>query len=316
MTRKEGVPVYIITGFLDAGKTKFIAEMLRDPGFSEGERTLILRCEEGEEEYDEALLTKANAVVRDLASPEDMDEKLIALDKEVLPERIIFEYNSTWTLERMYDAPKPDEWELAQIVTLIDAGTFEMYLQNMRNFMTDGINEADLVLFNRCTDATSKGRFRRTALALNNTARVYFENPDGTTDDGVGDEDLPYDMSKDPVFIPDEMFGIWYLDAMEHPARYDGKNLRFKVQAAYMKGMPNKTYVASRQAMTCCADDIGGIGFLCKTGNTLPTRGKYYEVVVKAEKAMSPLHGREAVILIEKSIVAAEKPKDEVVYFN
>ncbi len=316
MTRKEGVPVYIITGFLDAGKTKFILEMLGDKGFSEGEHTLLFRCEEGEEEYDAALLKTSNTLVRDLASPDEMDEKLIALDKEIMPERIIFEYNSTWTMARLYDAPKPEEWELAQIVTVIDAASFELYLQNMRDFMTDGIKEADLVLFNRCTEETPKGKYRRTVKALNNSARVYFENPDGTTDDGVGEEDLPYDMTADPVVISDEAFGVWYLDAIEHPSRYDGKNLKFRVQAAYMKGMPNKTYIASRQAMTCCADDIGGIGFLCKTENTLPTRGKYYEVVAKAERANSPIHGREAVILIQKSIKAADKPKDEVVYFN
>lgn len=316
MTKRKSVPVYIITGFLDAGKTKFISEMLQDAGFSEGERTLIFRCEEGEEEFDEALLKSTNATVRDLISPDDMDKKLIALDEQLLPERIIFEYNSTWLMERLYDAPKPDAWELAQIVTLIDATTFEMYIQNMRTFMTDGIKEADLILFNRTTEKTPKGKDRRIAKALNNTVRVYFENPDGTTDDGVGDEDLPYDMSANPIAIPDEMFGIWYLDAMEHPGRYDGKNLKFKVQAAYMKGMPNKTYIASRQAMTCCADDIGGVGFLCKTENTLPTRGKYYEVTIKAERAMSPIHGREALILIQTSIRAADKPKDEVVYFN
>lgn len=316
MTKREAVPVYIITGFLDAGKTRFIEEMLRDEGFSEGERTLLFRCEEGEEAYDEALLRETNTVVRDLRSPEDMDERLIELDWETHPERVIFEYNATWMLSRLYDAPKPEEWTLAQIVTIIDAETFEIYIQNMRDFMTDGIKEADLILFNRCAEETPKSKFRRMAKALNNTVRVYFENPDGSTDDGVSDEDLPYDMAADPVEVSDEMFGVWYLDAMEHPARYDGKNLRFKVQAAYMDGMPNRTYIASRQAMTCCADDIGGIGFLCKTENTLPARGKYYEVVVKAEKAMSPIHGREAVILIQKSIRAAEKPGDEVVYFN
>ena len=46
--RQDGVPVYIVTGFLDSGKTRFINEMLADSGFSEGERTLIIRCEEGE----------------------------------------------------------------------------------------------------------------------------------------------------------------------------------------------------------------------------------------------------------------------------
>lgn len=316
MTRKEGVPVYIITGFLDSGKTRFINEMLADKGFTEGERTLILRCEEGEGEYDEALLKVGNATVRELSSPDEMDEMFMKLDEELMPERIILEYNATWMMTRLYDAPKPEEWELAQIVTLIDANTFERYLTNMRNFMTDGINEADLILFNRCGEDAPKSKFRRTARALNNSARVYFENLDGSTDDGVSDEDLPYDMSADPVEIADEQFGIWYLDALEHPARYDGKTLKMKVQAAYMKGMPNKTYVASRQAMTCCADDIGGIGFLCKTEETLPQKGKYYEVTVKAEKAHSPMHGREAIILVQKSSKPAQKPKDEIVYFN
>ena len=46
------VPVYAFTGFLESGKTKFIQETLEDPRFNSGERTLLLVCEEGEEEYD------------------------------------------------------------------------------------------------------------------------------------------------------------------------------------------------------------------------------------------------------------------------
>ena len=46
------IPVYVFTGFLDAGKTKFIQKTLEDPRFNAGERTLLLVFEEGEEEYD------------------------------------------------------------------------------------------------------------------------------------------------------------------------------------------------------------------------------------------------------------------------
>ena len=46
------IPVYAFTGFLDSGKTKFIQETLEDSRFNDGERTLILLFEEGEEEYD------------------------------------------------------------------------------------------------------------------------------------------------------------------------------------------------------------------------------------------------------------------------
>ena len=59
----DSVPVYIITGFLGSGKTKFVTEMLTDDGFSEGEKTLLLCCEEGEEEYDEAMLRQTNTTL-------------------------------------------------------------------------------------------------------------------------------------------------------------------------------------------------------------------------------------------------------------
>ena len=182
--------------------------------------------------------------------------------------------------------------------------------------MTDGLNEADLVLFNRCDESTPKSKFRRQTKALNNTVRCYFENLDGTTDDGVTDEDLPYDMSKSPVEIADDQFGAWYLDTMEHADRYDGKLLKLKGQVVYMKDLPNKCYVLSRQAMTCCAEDIGGIGYVCKTADKLPDRNIFVDVVVKAERAYSPIHGREALILIEQSRSIAEKPEEEIINFT
>ena len=43
--------VYLFTGFLEAGKTKFIKETLEDPNFNNPERRyLVILCEEGEEE--------------------------------------------------------------------------------------------------------------------------------------------------------------------------------------------------------------------------------------------------------------------------
>ena len=46
------VPVYLFTGFLEAGKTKMIQETLEDEGFNDGSHILLLVCEEGLEEYD------------------------------------------------------------------------------------------------------------------------------------------------------------------------------------------------------------------------------------------------------------------------
>ena len=55
------IPVYLITGFLESGKTTFLQGVLGDPDFSQGERTLLIVCEEGIEEYDQKILGSANA---------------------------------------------------------------------------------------------------------------------------------------------------------------------------------------------------------------------------------------------------------------
>ena len=310
------VPVYIITGFMDSGKTKFITEMLEDDGFSEGERTLLIQCEEGEEEYSAESLKKGNAVLVNLEEPEELASRLNALDKEYKPERILIEYNSTWLLQALYAAPKPDAWALAQIITLVDSTTYEIYIKNMREFMSDGLKEADLVIFNRCTENTTKSAYRRQVLALNSTTRIFFENTDGTTDDGVGDEDLPYDVKADVIEIGDTQFGIFYLDAMEHPDRYDGKTIRAKGHAFRMKGIPKNTFVFGRHAMTCCVNDIGGIGYLCAYTGKLPDEKAWFTLTAKVEAGYSAIHERDAVILVAQDMEAAVPPEEEIVYFN
>ena len=308
-------PVYIITGFLESGKTKFISELLADDGFSEGERTLLLCCEEGEEEYDSKLLHRTNTVLEPLDEPEDL-EKLVELDEKYRPERVIIEYNSTWLLQALYSAKKPESWDLAQIITLVDSTTFEIYLKNMRSFMADGLTEADLVIFNRCTEETTKSPYRRTVLAMNNTARIFFENTDGSMDDGVSDEDLPYDVSAKIIEISDTQFGVFYLDAMEHPDRYDGKTIHVKGRAFRMNGMPKGCFVFGRHAMTCCVDDIGGIGYLCKADGELPRKDAWIMLTAKVEASFSPIHNRDAIILIAQTINPAKPPEEELVYFN
>ena len=311
------IPVYIVTGFLGAGKTKFVTEMLTDEGFSEGERTLLLCCEEGEEEYDPEVLKKCNTTLVSLDEVRQIaGKRLIRLNREHQPERVIIEYNSTWLMENLYAAEKPDSWALAQIIDLVDANTFELYLKNMRRYMADGLKEADMVIFNRCAPAHAKSAWRRAVKGINGGARVFFENLDGTTDDGVGDEDLPYDVKADPIAIGDEDFGTFYLDALEHPERYDGKRIHARGRAFRMDDMPKNCYVFGRHVMTCCAEDIGGIGFLCQYRGQPPKTNDWVFVDAKVEKSFSPLHGTEAIILIEEKVAPANPPKEELVYFN
>ena len=45
------MPVYLFTGFLEGGKTTIIQESLADKRFNSGEKTLLIVCEEGIEEF-------------------------------------------------------------------------------------------------------------------------------------------------------------------------------------------------------------------------------------------------------------------------
>ena len=52
------IPVYLFTGFLESGKTKFIQETLEDERFNDGTPTLLLLCEEGIEEFLDLIIKK------------------------------------------------------------------------------------------------------------------------------------------------------------------------------------------------------------------------------------------------------------------
>ena len=72
MTEIREIPVYLFTGFLDAGKTTFIQETLEDPQFNGGERTLVLLCEEGEAELSPIKFAASNVKIVTLDDEEDL----------------------------------------------------------------------------------------------------------------------------------------------------------------------------------------------------------------------------------------------------
>ena len=126
---REDVPVYLFTGFLDAGKTKFIQETLEDRRFDTGERTLLLVCEEGEEEYDLNRLKRGkNTTTLHLAEDEaDLTPFLLnRLQDEIKPQRVVVEYNGMWMLDSLYRA-MPQGWVVYQEFCFADARTFLNY---------------------------------------------------------------------------------------------------------------------------------------------------------------------------------------------
>lgn len=310
------VPIYIVSGFLDSGKTSIIHNMLEDEGFSRGQKTLIVVCEEGMEEYDESMLAKHNAKLHIVDSIEEMTPMLfVDLNKQHKPERVIIEYNSVFTFAKLNTMQLPAAWELVQVIDMVDATTYENYMVNMRQLMTDPMQNADLILFNRCENDMPISAWRRQMRALNPSTTILFEFTDGHSDDGVSDEDLPYDMKADIIDIKDEDFGVFYLDAMEHPDRYDQKTLRFKGQAFRDPQLPKDFVRFGRYAMTCCADDIACLAFVMR-GDVKPSDSKYYTLTCRSESVYNKAQDHDIVALMQVSVSDATPPKDKYVTFG
>ena len=74
LAESRDIPVYLFTGFLEAGKTKFIQETLEDPGFNDGQKTLLIVTEEGEVEYQPIKFASSNVKIMTLEDEEELTE--------------------------------------------------------------------------------------------------------------------------------------------------------------------------------------------------------------------------------------------------
>ena len=309
------VPIYLITGFLESGKTTFIQGVLGDPDFSQGERTLLIVCEEGIEEYDKKILGSANANTT-MVLVEDKEQLtpsfLQQLQDKHMPERVMIEYNGTWDTAEFQNMKLPSRWLLYQTIAQVDASTFELYLNNMRSIMMEMLKSADTIVFNRCTAETNRNSLRRTIKAVNRPANIVFESEQGVMDDPQ-DEQLPYDINADIIDICDDDFGLWYMDVTEFPEKYDGKTVRIKGRVYKSTRLPRNTFVPGRIAMVCCAQDAQMIGFICKSDNiTRLKKNSWVTVTAKLRLEQCAAYKGVGPVLYALNIEAAEEPEEEI----
>ncbi len=308
-------PVYIINGFLDSGKTSFINYTLSQPYFRIRGTTLLILCEEGDEEYDKALI-KENRVVKVLIeNEEDLNPaKLLELDKQYKPERVIIEFNGMWNFKN-FKMPMP--WALEQQITMIDASTFVSYYTNMRSLLAEMLRKSELIIFNRCDGIKELSNFKRNVKAVNPGAEIVFEDKNGEVNE-IMEEELPYDLKADIVELDSRGFGIWYLDSMDHPERYEGKTLRFTGQVMKHKDFRKNVFVPGRMAMTCCAEDMAFLGYLCEYDGAEALKDKdWVEVTAKVVSKTAPEYQNGSGPVLEAiEVKKTEKPENDVIDFN
>ena len=311
------VPIYLTTGFLESGKTTFLRFTLDQDYFQIDGKTLLILMEEGEEEYDTKALAKNNTVVEVIEKEEDLTtERLEAMEIIHQPDRVVIEYNGMWLVSRFYDMKLPFGWGVEQQITCVDGSTFQVYMANMKSIFMDMVKYTDMVVFNRCKREDPLANYRRSIKVSNQSAEVIFEDEEGEIDDIFGDQ-MPFDVNAPVIEIPPEDYGIWFVDAMDHPDTYVGKTVRFKGRVMKPRGMGSKFFVPGRIAMTCCADDTTFLGFVCKSAFAPKLKEKeWVEVTAKVAFERRMEYQGDGVVLYAENVTPCEPLEEEMVYFN
>ena len=311
--RKREIPVYMFTGFLESGKTEFIKETLSADYFAVRGNTLLIICEEGESEYEKVFLQKNRVITYTVEEQELLTrEKLEQLQNEMKFERVVFEWNGMWN---PLELELPDNWPLYQQLTLIDANTFFLYYSNMRSQFVNMLKNSEVVFVNRADREMDLLNMKRIIKAVNTGAELVFESKERTEIRQDFVEDLPYDLDAPIIEVDTKSYGIWFMDAMDNPDRYEGKLVKFTAMVYRPFGMPKNNFIPGRKAMTCCEDDTVFLGFIAKAPEAVNwANNQWVTVTARIAIEYQKNYKGEGPVLYAEKIEAAEPIKEYVMF--
>ncbi len=310
-------PVYLFLGFLESGKTKFIQETFEDPRFSSGEKTLLLVMEEGEEEYETIKFAGAeNVQLVVIEDKEQLNEGyLTELQTKYEAERVVVEYNGMWLLEDFFNA-MPEGWMINQIMTFFDTRTFLNYNANMRQLVFDKIENTQLTVFNRYTDAVDKMELHKIVRAISRRCDIVYERVDGKADFDEIEDPLPYDINAPIIQIEDRDYAFFYRDLTENLEAYIGKTVKFRGLVATDKRLEPKEIVVGRHVMTCCEEDIQYCGLACVLPEVMGLQTRdWISITAKIEFTKHRIYKGKGPVLMAEKVIICNAPEEQLATF-
>lgn len=312
---EKEIPVYLFLGFLESGKTKFIQETFEDERFDSGERTLLLVCEEGEEEYDPSRFAVKKYALETVGNADLTVAGLTALAKKHDAERVVVEYNGMAELGKFLDA-MPDGWMIAQVMTFFHSGTFLAYNKNMRQLVFDKIQYADMVVFNRFEDGFSREEFHKIVRGVSRRPGIVYEYEGGRAEYDEIEDPLPFDINAKVIEIDDRDYAFFYRDLMEDMEKYAGKMVSFKGLVATDRRMKAGTIVIGRHIMTCCEADITYSGLVVLHASPLPLKTRdWVKITARIDIERHKIYGQKGPVLKATALDYCEPPEQELATF-
>lgn len=309
------IPVYLFTGFLESGKTKFIQETMEDERFNSGEKVLLIVCESGVEQYDRKKFAYDNVDIVTFKDEKELTTAaLVKSERECKPEKVVIEYNGMWLIDDLY-RKLPDNWPVYQEMCFLQAGTFMMYNSNMRQLMVDKLKGAELVVLNRAPKGIDKETIHKIVRAASRRAQIAYEYTDGSVEYDDIKDPLPYDTDAPVVVIKDTDYAEFYRDFNEDPKRYIGKTLKLK-GVCYDRDIPKGFFLIGRHIMTCCEADIEYYPLICASDNApAPKSGDWRMVTGTLSLEKNKLVKGKAPVLHVETISVTTPPEQEVATF-
>lgn len=310
------VPVFFVTGFLEAGKTNFLLDTVFAEYFQTEDNTVLFLTEEGIEEYDEDELKEFNTYLVTVDSQEEFTpEFMLGQAAKYNAARVIIEWNGMWNPA---DLKLPAAWDIYQHLMIINAETFENYYQNgdMRSILARLALGAEVMICNRCNDETMDlQKIKKELKGINSAAEIVMEGDGGEYDLPFDDDELPYDISQEIVEIAPEHYGVFFMDSGERTDRYDGLTVRYTAMVNKPRGMKKDEMVIGRVALNGCVDpncvdtncEKVLLGYLAKFKNAYSLKnGEWLRVTATVKKQFVAEYGNEGPVLYVKSVEPAE----------
>lgn len=310
------IPVYVFTGFLDSGKSTFLQSTLEDKRFNNGERTLVILCEEGECELDPSRFSGKNVTIRTVEDLSEVTtETLTAWQKGCRAQRVMLEYNGMWLLGDFYEK-MPRNWIVYQEMMFADANSFPAYNANMRNLAVDKMQGAQLIVFNRAQKGFDKMELHKIVRGISRRVDIAYEYSENDVEYDDIEDPLPFDKEADVIQVADRDFALWYRDLSEDLQSYHGKTVVFKGQVVVDRTIPKNCFIVGRPLMTCCEDDIRFAGLVCEweSANTLVSRS-WVSVRAKIRVEKHPCYDRVGPVLCAEVVNTTTAPENEVATF-
>lgn len=311
------IPVLLFTGFLDAGKTSYIRQMLADPEFfaANSGHVLMLLCEEGEAELDSSEFASKSIDIEVIDSERKLNpDKLAALLKKHRASQVVIEYNGMWLLRSLFQA-LPDGWFIEREILFMDSSTIEVFNANMRNLVVDKLTTCDIAIFNRCDDDTDIQTLHKLVRAINRRTNIVYEKTDKTSFFDEIEDPLPFDINAPVIKIEDRDYAIFYSDLVENLKNYDGKTVSFLGQTGTNSRVPKGGFVIGRPIMTCCAEDTQFSGLYCENGADKIYPEGWAVLTAKITVKKSNVYGQVGPVLSLVSITPAKAPDEPVATF-